>query len=59
MLFEAEVLIVESEGAHTANQIAAALNKRGFKNPSGGLWTEQNVYSTRRRNRLIDIRGGR
>jgi DNA invertase Pin-like site-specific DNA recombinase len=56
MLFEAEVLIVESEGAHTAKEIAAALNKRGFKNPSGGLWTEQNVYSTRRRNRLIDIR---
>jgi DNA invertase Pin-like site-specific DNA recombinase len=55
-LFEAEILTVESEGAHTAKEIYAALNERGFKNPSGGLWTEQNVYSTRRRNRLIDIR---
>jgi DNA invertase Pin-like site-specific DNA recombinase len=55
-LFEAELLEVVRSGATTAKEIAAGLNERGFKNPSGGLWTEQNVYSARRRNRLIDIR---
>ncbi len=55
-LFEAEVLKVENSGAHTDKQIAAALNERDFKNPSGNRWTEANVYSTRRRNKLVDLR---
>ena len=58
-LFEAELLEVVRPGATTANEIAAGLNERGFTNSSGGLWTEQNVYSTRRRNRQIDIRDRR
>jgi hypothetical protein len=55
-LFEAEVLKVEKSGAHTGIQIAAALNERGFKNPSGNPWTAENVYSTRRRNKLVGLR---
>ncbi len=55
-LFEAEVLKIEESGAHTGKQIAAALNERDFKNPSGKRWTEANVYSTRRRNKLVGLR---
>lgn len=55
-LFEAAVLKVEKSGAHTAKQIAAALNERHFKNPSGDPWTADNVYSTRRRNKLVGLR---
>jgi hypothetical protein len=55
-LFEAAALEAERSGARTGDQIARAFNERGFKNPSGGLWTAENVYSTRRRKKSSDLK---
>jgi DNA invertase Pin-like site-specific DNA recombinase len=55
---EAERTAVVGAGNRIANAAIddAALQERDFKNSSGKRWTEANVYSTRRRNKLVGLR---